>query len=101
MRFDLFLINKVLAASLFAANYPISDDQAVTTIIKESIQDYRGPCPCPFFFDSQGRLCGRRSAWSRDGGLDPKCYKSDISEKELLREKIKLFNNESVLTSKN
>lgn len=59
----------------------ISDRQIRNFLIFESIKNYLGSCPCPYFSDRVGRRCGGRSAWSRPGGYSPLCYESDVSEK--------------------
>ncbi|MGG6297761.1 hypothetical protein ACQ4M4_25495 [Leptolyngbya sp. AN02str] len=33
-----------------------------------------GSCQCPYDYDSRGRSCGERSAYSRPGGDAPMCY---------------------------
>lgn len=48
-------------------------------IIRASIADYPGNCPCPYNTDRAGRRCGGRSAYSRPGGYAPKCFTSDVS----------------------
>lgn len=49
--------------------------------IKESIENYKGSCPCPYSTTISGSSCGGRSAWSRPGGEDPICYINDIPKK--------------------
>jgi hypothetical protein len=34
---------------------------------------YSKPCACPEDRDSAGRRCGKRSAWSKEGGASPMC----------------------------
>jgi hypothetical protein len=41
----------------------------------------RGSCPCPYNVDRAGRMCGRRSAYSRPGGASPICYDKDVTQK--------------------
>jgi len=50
-------------------------------IIKESIANYPGKCPCPYSIMSNGQKCGKRSAYSKPGGYEPLCYISDIKIK--------------------
>lgn len=57
-----------------------TDDEIRDLLISQSISSYSGNCPCPYFRDRAGRLCGRRSAWSRGGGAAPLCYRNDISK---------------------
>jgi hypothetical protein len=45
-----------------------TDTEIKQEIIKQSIASYRGSCPCPYNVDRAGRMCGRRSAYSRPGG---------------------------------
>lgn len=49
-------------------------------IIRISIRQYPGSCPCPYNRDRGGRRCGKRSAWSKPGGYSPMCYESDVSD---------------------
>jgi hypothetical protein len=52
--------------------------QQQATAIKASRATYSGKCPCPYDRDSAGRLCGKRSAYSRAGGASALCYPSDV-----------------------
>jgi len=58
---------------------PPSDAQIKQLLIDESIAAYSGNCPCPYNTDRRGRSCGRRSAYSREGGEAPLCYAKDVS----------------------
>lgn len=60
-------------------NKPLSDAQIKQLLIDESIAAYSGNCPCPYNTDRRGRSCGRRSAYSREGGEAPLCYPKDVS----------------------
>jgi hypothetical protein len=53
-------------------------------MIAQSIAQYPGRCPCPYFRDRAGRLCGRRSAYSRPGGYAPLCYPEDITDRQAI-----------------
>lgn len=48
-------------------------------LIRESIDSYPGSCPCPYNRASNGSACGRRSAYSREGGYGPLCYARDVT----------------------
>ncbi|UNM96543.1 hypothetical protein MMG00_01385 [Ignatzschineria rhizosphaerae] len=61
----------------------LSDAQVKERIIQESIQSYRGNCPCPYNKARNGSNCGRRSAYSKPGGYTPKCYANDITKREV------------------
>jgi hypothetical protein len=56
----------------------LSDREIRRILIRASIEAYDGNCPCPYFDDAAGRACGRRSAWSREGGESPYCYPADV-----------------------
>lgn len=58
---------------------PLSDAQIKKLLIDEFIAAYSGNCPCPYNTDRRGRSCGRRSAYSREGGEAPLCYPKDVS----------------------
>lgn len=62
-----------------------ADQRDREKMIRESIQNYPGNCPCPFNADRAGRSCGKRSAWSKPGGASPFCYPDDISDADLAR----------------
>ena len=58
---------------------PLSDAQIKQLLIDESIAAYSGNCPCPYNTARNGSRCGRRSAYSREGGEAPLCYPKDVS----------------------
>ncbi|HEX8526161.1 hypothetical protein [Allosphingosinicella sp.] len=60
-----------------------SDAQIKQRLIRQSIANYSGSCPCPYNVDRAGRRCGARSAYSRPGGAAPLCYASDVSAAQL------------------
>lgn len=63
-----------------------NDDAAIRRrMIKESIADYEGPCPCPYNLARNGSQCGGRSAYSRPGGAAPLCYPRNITD-EMVQE---------------
>jgi len=61
----------------------LSDAQVRQRIIKASISEYPGNCPCPYNSASNGSRCGRRSAWNRAGGYAPMCYASDVTASDV------------------
>src|SRR5262245_55649571 len=63
------------------ASTPKTDAQIRQELIKASIANYSGSCPCPFNVDRAGGSCGARSAYSRPGGASPLCYDTDVSQK--------------------
>lgn len=73
-----------LSTSLtFAAE--LTDAKIKKAIIKESIEQYPGNCPCPYNTARNGSICGKRSAYSRPGGYAPICYNSDVTQ-EMIKE---------------
>jgi hypothetical protein len=64
----------------------LTDQQVVERIIQESRQQYYAtghPCACPDDLARNGSRCGGRSAYSRPGGAEPKCYPQDVSKPEI------------------
>ena len=57
----------------------VSEAKSPEEMIKESITNYPGKCPCPYSIMSNGQKCGKRSAYSKPGGYEPLCYISDIT----------------------
>ncbi|MEN4573584.1 hypothetical protein ABEG61_22025 [Pantoea agglomerans] len=80
------VVSLVMAVSIFwvgaseAKTSKQSDDQIRQLIIEDSIASYPGVCACPFNAARNGSSCGRRSAWSKQGGYAPVCYKKEISK---------------------
>lgn len=58
----------------------LSDAQIRSILIEESIAAYPGNCPCPYSTARNGSRCGKRSAYSREGGAEPLCYPKDVSD---------------------
>lgn len=65
---------------------PAAPRQIKQQIIDESIAAYPGNCPCPYNVMRNGRSCGGRSAWSRQGGHAPICYEREVTL-EMVRER--------------
>lgn len=92
MRGTLSIKTVVVMVSFFASisianaaqNGKTSDTQVKKAIIKESIAEYPGKCPCPYSVARNGSICGRRSAYSRPGGYEPICYDRDINQKMIV-----------------
>ncbi|WP_435954625.1 hypothetical protein [Dryocola sp. BD626] len=72
----------LVTGSLNAAQ---SKDDIRQQIIDASIESYPGNCPCPYNSMRNGRQCGGRSAWSKEGGYSPICYKKEVTE-EMIEE---------------
>ena len=73
------LVAAVAAFVLQAAGSP-SNTEIKQAIIRESVADYPGPCPCPYNIMRNGKRCGRFSAYSKPGGREPICYESDVTD---------------------
>lgn len=57
----------------------LSDAQVRKILIDESIAAYDGSCPCPYSRARNGSRCGKRSAYSREGGAAPLCFDQDVT----------------------
>jgi hypothetical protein len=55
------------------------DAEIKQAIIRESLAQYPGPCPCPYNVARNGSHCGKRSAYSKPGGYSPICYEADVT----------------------
>lgn len=79
------VIPSLFAVMLFSCNVALakaarlSDNQVKQQIIDESIASYPGSCACPFNTARNGSRCGGRSAWSKQGGYAPVCYKKEVT----------------------
>lgn len=58
----------------------LSDAQIRQLLIEDSIAAYDGNCPCPYSRARNGSRCGRRSAYDREGGEAPLCFKQDVTD---------------------
>lgn len=54
--------------------------------IQENIMGYTGNCPCPYYRDSRGSICGKRSSYSKHGQISY-CYDFDISDSQIAQKK--------------
>ena len=63
----------------------LSAAQIRELLIKKSIAEHGGSCPCPYNVDRAGRRCGARSAYSKPGGDAPLCFASDVSDEMVAR----------------
>ncbi|MFN3946013.1 MAG: hypothetical protein ACK4K7_13900 [Allosphingosinicella sp.] len=79
----LFAALASVAALSSPADARKSDAEIRQEIIRESIRNYSGSCPCPYSTARNGSRCGGRSAYSRPGGASPKCFASDVSQAEV------------------
>lgn len=68
---------------------PDAERQIKKQIIEESIAAYPGNCACPYNIMRNGRSCGGRSAWSRQGGHAPICYEREVTQ-DMVRQRQQL-----------
>jgi hypothetical protein len=61
----------------------LTDADITDILIKRSIRSYSGSCACPYNSARNGSRCGKRSAWSKQGGYSPLCYASDVSHADI------------------
>ena len=76
----LFLL---LADISTAQTAQLTDEQVRDLLVAQSLRSYPGNCPCPYNVDRAGRLCGKRSAWSKPGGASPLCYATEVSSEQI------------------
>lgn len=81
LKFALIFLLVPFTTFVYADEVILSDSEIRKIMIQESVSRYSGNCPCPYYRASNGSRCGKRSAWSRQGGYSPLCYEKDISEK--------------------
>ncbi|WP_129642607.1 hypothetical protein [Peristeroidobacter agariperforans] len=74
-----------LMLSMAAAAADLAEEQIRKALIQQSIAAYPGSCPCPYNVDRAGRQCGRRSAYSKQGGYSPLCYPADVTPEMVAR----------------
>ena len=74
----------VVAVAGAESKTELSDAKIRQLLIAESRAEYDGNCPCPYDLDRAGRKCGKRSAYSREGGAAPLCYDRDVTP-EMIR----------------
>lgn len=82
----LLLLSFAAVPALSERRAPAGERQLKQQIIDESIASYPGNCPCPYNVMRNGRSCGGRSAWSRQGGHAPICYEREVTQ-EMVRER--------------
>jgi hypothetical protein len=69
-----------------AAGETLTGQQIAERIINDSRSAYYAsghPCACPDDHARNGSLCGGRSAYSRPGGAEPKCYPQDVTAADI------------------
>jgi hypothetical protein len=83
MKLLLTLLIALSASVGLARDHDLS--YAKRQIITESIANYPGVCACPYQSARNGSQCGGRSAYSKPGGYQPKCFEEDVSDEEARR----------------
>jgi hypothetical protein len=85
MRFVVATILVVITGAVNAQS-TITNQEVVERIIKASRGAYYAtghPCACPYDHARNGSVCGGRSAYSRPGGAEPKCYPKDVTASDI------------------
>lgn len=83
---SLFLWGLVLWPVLAWPATAQSDAEIANAIIRECAAIYHAtghPCACPGDRARNGSRCGGRSAYSKPGGAEPRCYVKDVSAQEI------------------
>jgi hypothetical protein len=86
MRATFFIFSFFVAVPAIGFCQSLTDQQIAERIIQESRQAYYAtghPCACPDDPARNGSRCGGRSAYSRPGGAEPKCYPQDVTKAEI------------------
>lgn len=81
----ILLLSLLVLPTQIYAKSSANDEAIKKKIIKESIADYPGNCPCPYNTAKNGSKCGKRSAYSRPSGYSPVCYASDVTKEMIKR----------------
>ena len=74
----------------WSAGFAQSDEEIRQILIEKSISAFSGRCSCPYSKTSNGRKCGKRSAWSKPGGASPLCYPTDVTDKMVEQYRLKM-----------
>ncbi len=80
--FRVFVTACVLCLAFNAAQAQRAVSPEDQKIIDASIARYPGSCACPYNRARNGSRCGKRSAWNKPGGYAPKCFATDISDRD-------------------
>lgn len=74
------VVRPAVPSRAYSPRVNLSDAQIRKLLIQRSIDGYEGNCPCPYNTAINGSACGLRSAYSRDGGREVLCYRSDVTK---------------------
>lgn len=69
-----------LSGTPIAAELRPPDVEVRFILIRQSIGNFSGSCPCPYSVDGRGQRCGTRSAYRRQVAA-PLCYANDVTER--------------------
>ncbi len=86
---------------IFLSNITNSKDPE--QIIKEFITQYPGKCPCPYSMMSNGKVCGKKSAYLKSSGYELLCYVSDIKDKKgkfIEKKNVKIIDGDTIHINK-
>jgi hypothetical protein len=77
-------ITVTMILGLFGVFLALKFAERLTTVEENSTtlrpirNPHQGICECPYDYDSVGKLCGKKSAYSRPNGGNPICYQHDV-----------------------
>lgn len=86
MRFNQVIIVFTILSlpSICHAIKQMTDTEIKEEIIKGSITDFQGDCPCPYTKDQTGKECGNTSAYFTYQPVNrPSCYPDDITQNQI------------------
>ena len=92
------IIQFLLLIFIFNNSFAEEKKSLIQKKISDSIASYPGKCACPYQLMSNGRKCGKRSAYSKPGGYAPLCYASDVAEQDINKKDTRKL---SVISKKN
>lgn len=79
---QMVLIILLLLSTSVQASRQLSDNDIRAEIVRESISDYKGICPCPYSTHPDGTQCGYRSAFHKGAAAKkPLCYQINVTLK--------------------
>ena len=76
------LIMLLLLSNSIEASRRVSDNDIRAEIVKKSVAEYKGICPCPYSTHPDGTQCGHRSAFHNNAAAKkPLCYQINVTLK--------------------
>ena len=82
----LFVVALVVLAGSPALGQTLTDQEIAARVVEQSRAAHHAtgrPCACPDDLARNGSRFGGRSAYSRPGGAEPKCYVRDVTPADI------------------